>query len=76
VPLLFDVLFSAMPFVQDGRLRVIALSSPKRAVAQPGIPLIAETVPGFSALSFIGVVAPASVSRTWCGASAATSRAP
>lgn len=63
VPLLFDVLFSSMPFVKDQRLKVIALSSPKRAVASPDIPLIAEAVPGFSALSFIGVVAPAGVPK-------------
>lgn len=63
VPLLFDVLFSSMPFVRDGRLKVIALSSAKRAVANPEIPLIAETVPGFTAMSIIGVVAPAGVPR-------------
>jgi tripartite-type tricarboxylate transporter receptor subunit TctC len=59
VPLLFDVLFSSMPFVKDNRMKVIALSSPKRAVSDPAIPLIAETVPGFSAVSAIGIIAPA-----------------
>lgn len=61
VPLLFDVLFSSMPFVADKRMKVIALSSPKRAASSPDIPLIAETVPGFSAMSMIGIVAPAGV---------------
>jgi len=50
VPLLFDVLFSSMPFVKDNRMKVIALSSPKRAASNPEIPLIAETVSGFSAV--------------------------
>jgi tripartite-type tricarboxylate transporter receptor subunit TctC len=59
VPLLFDVLFSSMPFVKDNRMKVIALSSPKRAVSNPEIPLISETVPGFSAVSAIGIIAPA-----------------
>ncbi|MGV3573160.1 MAG: Bug family tripartite tricarboxylate transporter substrate binding protein [Ramlibacter sp.] len=59
VPLLFDVLFSSMPFVKDNRMKVIALSSPKRAASSPEIPLIAETVPGFSAVSSIGIIAPA-----------------
>ena len=59
VPLLFDVLFSSMPFVKDGRMKVIALSSPGRAASSPEIPLIQDTVPGFSAMSVIGVVAPA-----------------
>ncbi len=63
VPLLFDVLFSAMPFVKDNRLKVIALASPKRAAASPEIPLISERLPGFSAMSFIGVIAPAGLPR-------------
>lgn len=63
VPLFFDVLFSSMPFVKDQRLKLLALSSPKRAVGNPEIPLIAETVPGFSAMSIIGVIAPAGVPR-------------
>jgi tripartite-type tricarboxylate transporter receptor subunit TctC len=63
VPLLFDVLFSSMPFVKDNRLKVLALSSPKRAAASPEIPLIADAVPGFSAMSFIGIIAPAATPR-------------
>jgi tripartite-type tricarboxylate transporter receptor subunit TctC len=63
VPLLFDVMFSAMPFVKDNRLKVIALASPMRDRANPEIPLIAETVPGFSAMSFIGVIAPAGLPK-------------
>jgi len=59
VPLLFDILYSSMPFVKDKRLKVIALSSPKHAVSNPEIPLIADTVPGFSAMSSIGLIAPA-----------------
>ncbi|OVZ57491.1 MFS transporter [Pigmentiphaga sp. NML080357] len=61
VPLLFDVMFSAMPYVEDKRLKLIALASPKRAASQPDVPLIAETVPGFSAMSTIGIIEPAGV---------------
>ena len=63
VPLLFDVLFSSMPYVRDKRLKVLGLSSPRRAVATPEIPLIAERVPGFAAMSLIGVIAPNAVPR-------------
>lgn len=59
VPLLFDVLFSSMPFVRDNRLKVIALSSPRRAVSNPEIALIADTLSGFSAMSSIGIIGPA-----------------
>ena len=63
VPLLFDILYSAMPFVRQGRLKVIALASPKRAEGEPSIPLISETLPGFGAMSVMGIVAPAGVPR-------------
>lgn len=59
IPLLIDVQFSAMPFVKANRLKVIALASPKRSSMNPDIPVIAETVPGFSAMSTIGIIAPA-----------------
>jgi tripartite-type tricarboxylate transporter receptor subunit TctC len=61
VPLLFDVLFSSMPMARDGRLKLIALSSPERARSLPQAPLIAETLPGFSAMSLIGIIAPAGI---------------
>ena len=63
VSLLFDVLFSAMPFVKQQRLKILALSSPRRARSDPDVPLIAETLPGFSAMSVIGVIAPSGVPR-------------
>src|SRR4051812_12663431 len=59
VPLLLDILYSSMPYVKDKRLKVIALSSPKHALSNPEIPLIADTLPGFSAMSSIGIIAPA-----------------
>ena len=63
VPLLFDVLYSAMPFVRQGRLKVIALASPKRAESEPNIPLISETLGGFGAMSVIGIIAPSATPR-------------
>lgn len=61
VPLLFDVMFSAMPFVRDKRLKAIALASPKRAVTEPQIGLLCDVLPGFSAMSNIGIIAPSAV---------------
>lgn len=59
VPLLFDVMFSVMPFVRDKKLKAIALASPRRAASEPQIGLLADAVPGFSAMSYIGLIAPA-----------------
>ncbi len=63
LPLLTDVLYASMPQVKAGKLKVIALMSPTRPASSPEWPVIAETVPGVSALSMIGVVAPAGTPR-------------
>lgn len=52
-------LLAAMPMVEDGRLRALAVSGRHRAPAAPELPTIAETLPGFSAVSWFGVLAPA-----------------
>jgi tripartite-type tricarboxylate transporter receptor subunit TctC len=44
---------------EAGRLRVIATTGPRRLAALPDVPTVAETLPGFEALGWQGVVAPA-----------------
>ena len=63
VPLLFDVMYAAMPFVKQGRLKLIALASPIRSAQEPQAPLIGDTLPGFGAMSIMGIIAPAAVPR-------------
>jgi tripartite-type tricarboxylate transporter receptor subunit TctC len=50
---------SLLPHVRSGALRALGFGTPKRIAAAPDIPVIAETVPGFEASSWYGVVAPA-----------------
>jgi tripartite-type tricarboxylate transporter receptor subunit TctC len=64
VPLLLDVYHSAAPLIKAGRLKPIALFSPKRVAAAGDIPTIAETLPGVAAVGTIGIVAPASTPKT------------
>jgi tripartite-type tricarboxylate transporter receptor subunit TctC len=52
-------LVTALPMVQDGRLRALAVSGAHRAPAAPELPTIAETLPGFTAVAWFGVLAPA-----------------
>ena len=52
-------ILAAMPLVQDGRLRALAVSGRHPAPAAPQLPTIAETLPGFSAVSWFGLLAPA-----------------
>jgi tripartite-type tricarboxylate transporter receptor subunit TctC len=50
---------AAMPFVNDGRVRGLAITSLKRAAAAPNLPTVAEQgYPGFEALSWFGILAP------------------
>jgi tripartite-type tricarboxylate transporter receptor subunit TctC len=51
-------ILAAIPMVQDGRLRALAVSGRHPAPAAPQLPTIAETLPGFSAVSWYGVTAP------------------
>jgi len=60
VQVMFDNLPSALPQIKAGKLRAVAVTSPKRAPALPDVPTIAESgLPGFEATSWFGVVAPA-----------------
>jgi tripartite-type tricarboxylate transporter receptor subunit TctC len=51
-------ILSAMPMVQDGRLRALAVTGRHRDPVDPDLPTIADTLPGFSAVSWYGVLAP------------------
>jgi tripartite-type tricarboxylate transporter receptor subunit TctC len=56
----FSTLGLAQPHVQSGRLRMIAISAPKRYSRLPAVPTIAESgVKGYEAAQWYGVVAPA-----------------
>ncbi len=51
---------AAMPLVRDGALRCLGLTSPRRSANAPEIPTVAEQgFPGFEALSWFGLMAPA-----------------
>jgi tripartite-type tricarboxylate transporter receptor subunit TctC len=52
-------IIGAMPMVQDGRLRALAVSGRHPDPSAPELPTIAETLPGFHAVSWSAVLAPA-----------------
>ena len=52
-------IITALPMVQDGRLRALAVSGAHHAPAARELPTIAETLPGFTAVVWFGVLAPA-----------------
>ncbi len=59
VQLAFATTSSVMPHIKSGRLRALAVTSAKPSTLVPGLPTVAETVPGYEAASIIGVFAPA-----------------
>jgi len=61
VPLMFANASAAMPHVVSGRLRGIAVTSPRRVSVAQGLPTLAESgVPGFEIGTWLGIIAPAS----------------
>jgi tripartite-type tricarboxylate transporter receptor subunit TctC len=59
VSMSFGNIISTLPYAKSGRLRAIAVTTPKRSTVLPDIPAIAETLPGYSAGPWYGVLAPA-----------------
>jgi tripartite-type tricarboxylate transporter receptor subunit TctC len=52
-----------MGHLKGGTLRGIAVSSAQRAAAAPEVRTVAETIPGFAAETWFGIVAPAKTPR-------------
>ena len=57
---MFNGMLATYPFVKDGKLKAVAISSAQRFASAPDIPTVAEMgFPGFETGSFQGIVAPA-----------------
>jgi tripartite-type tricarboxylate transporter receptor subunit TctC len=55
----FDSISTILPLAKAGQARALAVSTAKRVPSEPDIPALGETLPGFDALGWQGVVAPA-----------------
>ncbi|HVK31940.1 MAG TPA: tripartite tricarboxylate transporter substrate binding protein [Burkholderiaceae bacterium] len=59
VQLLFDSVVSGLPHVKDGKLKALAITSPKRSPLVPELPTVAESgLPGFESVTWFGVYGP------------------
>ena len=59
----FAGLQAAQPQVRAGRLRAIAVTSPRRIGALPEVPAMTEALPGFEIVGWYGVIGPAKMSE-------------
>ncbi|HET9340877.1 MAG TPA: tripartite tricarboxylate transporter substrate binding protein [Casimicrobiaceae bacterium] len=57
--MIFAVMQPLQAQIQAGKLRALAVTTPKRFPLLPDLPAIAETYPGFEALAWNGLVVPA-----------------
>lgn len=55
----FSSIAAARPFVEQGKLRVLATTGTDRSAAFPDIPTVAEAMPGFKVIFWTGLLAPA-----------------
>ena len=60
VDFMFGTLAASNPLVTSGKLRALAISSPRRSTLLPDVPTVAETVlPGYEAYEWNGLLLPA-----------------
>jgi tripartite-type tricarboxylate transporter receptor subunit TctC len=60
VQMMFEVMPQLLPHVESGRLRALAITSPKRSSALPNLPTVAEQgLAGFQSSTWFGILAPA-----------------
>ena len=55
---MFDNLTSSLAQIRSGAVRVLAMTTQEQSNMLPGIPALAETLPGFEASGWSGIVAP------------------
>ena len=59
----FSSLVPSIPHVKSGRLRAIALTTPKRSGAIPDVPTVSETVPGYEVTHWYGIWGPKGIPK-------------
>jgi len=64
VQLMFDSMPSSMGFIRGGKLKVLAVSNPKRVAALPNVPTMIEAgIPDFDLGTWYGIWGPANMPR-------------
>lgn len=64
IEMMISGLSSGLPYIKQKQLRLLAVSSAKRAALLPEVPSMAETLPGYDVSSWYAVLAPTGTPRT------------
>ncbi len=59
VPVSFEPIATAVPMIKAGKVRALAVSSPRRLAALPDVPPVGDTLRGFDGDGWHGVLVPA-----------------
>ena len=60
VAMMFDFMITGLPHIKEGRLRALAVTAQHRAPQMPDVPTVIEAgVPGYEAVAWFAVMAPA-----------------
>ena len=63
VPTMFSNVSDALPHVKSGAIRALAVSSAEPVPQLPGVPTVAASFPGYAAITWNGLMAPAGTPR-------------
>jgi tripartite-type tricarboxylate transporter receptor subunit TctC len=64
VEVMFDVSTTAIPQIRAGKVRALAVNTPRRLAALPEVPAISEFIPGFDGSGWQGLFVPAATPRS------------
>lgn len=67
IQLMFVSVGTALPQAKAGKVKLLAIGAPKRMALLPDVPTIAETVPGFTAVSWFALYGPPNMPKDVVG---------
>ncbi|WYX52429.1 tripartite tricarboxylate transporter substrate-binding protein [Achromobacter xylosoxidans] len=60
INMMMDVVMTSYPYIKDGKIKALAVTSPQRSPMLPDVPTVAESgYPGYEAMVWFGMLAPA-----------------
>lgn len=62
VSMMMDVVMTSYPYIKDGKLKALAVTSSQRSAMLPDVPTVAQSgYPGYEAMVWFGMLAPANL---------------